>query len=622
MSFISGIISYEKNEEHLHKFEKNADNLKNYVFDGTETVKDSGICLLKHFMVHRIEDQNKKHILFDLDTNNYFLINGRIDNIRQLRKELKIESNDQFVSDADLLRIGFKAKGKKFLKSLNGSFVIIIINKISKKLICCSDHIRSKPLYYHLGENYFIFSNEISLISRFISNKLKVNKARVIDHLVTLYGEKNETFYEDIYKLNRSEIVEVNHKKITSENYFSLNPYHVSKFTTLEDCANAFEEKFNEVIQDQIYGLDRVGSKLSGGVDSSGITSLIAKNFNINLIAYSAYFKNLDYHDHQKTDESKYIEAVLKKHSIKSEEIYLDAALINPLDYINKPFNQVTPHLNRYFEIEILKKAKLCNEKVLFDGFDGDSVLSYGFEYFFELGNKFKLIELCKQAKAFHHNKSYFFILKHYVLKQHMPNFLNFYYSLRKNLRIDLRYSLIKKSNKNFKSKDISKNLIDFSNKKNIEPVQKYHLRTLEWPVWDLGLECADQDQNYTGVEERYPFFDKRIMEFCLSIPGKFRIKDGVGRYYYRKALESYLPKICKNRLTKANISPLVVNFLGENKDNIYKNIKDSPVDNYINIDFFKKNVLKPFSNGENKEELSQLIFQIYSLAQWLKKIE
>ena len=65
-------------------------------------------------MVHRIEDQNKKHILFDLDTNNYFLINGRIDNIRQLRKELKIESNDQFVSDADLLRIGFKAKGKKF----------------------------------------------------------------------------------------------------------------------------------------------------------------------------------------------------------------------------------------------------------------------------------------------------------------------------------------------------------------------------------------------------------------------------------------------------------------------------------------------------------------------------
>ena len=94
MSFVSGIISYKKDEEHLHKFEKCASNLNNYLFDGTETVKDNDLYLLKHFVVHRKEDQNKKHILYDSDTNNYFLINGRIDNIRQLRKELKIESND------------------------------------------------------------------------------------------------------------------------------------------------------------------------------------------------------------------------------------------------------------------------------------------------------------------------------------------------------------------------------------------------------------------------------------------------------------------------------------------------------------------------------------------------
>ena len=622
MSFVSGIISYKKKEEHFIKFEKHANNLKNYVFDGIEKVKENDFYLLKHFVAHRKEDHNKKHILFDPDTNNYFVINGRIDNIRTLRKELKIKSNDVFVSDVDLLRIGFKAKGKKFLNSLNGSFVIIIFNTISKKLICCSDHIRSKPLYYHLSENYFIFSNEISLISRFISHKLKVNKARVRDHLITLYGEKNETFYEDIYKLNRSEIIEVNHKKITSENYFSLNPYQVSKFSALEECANAFEEIFNEVIEDQVYGLERVGSKLSGGVDSSGITSLIAKNFNTNLTAYSAYFRNLDHHDFKKTDESKYIKAVLKKYSIKSEEIYLDAASINPLNYINEYFSQATPHLNRYFEVEILKKAKSCNEKILFDGFDGDSVLSYGFEYFFELGNKFKLIELCRQAKAFHKNKSYFFILKNYVLKQRIPYILNLYYSLKQNLQINLRHDLVKKSNKNNRFNDISENLIDYKNIKNIEPVQKYHLRTLEWPVWDLGLECADQDQNYLGVEERYPFFDKRIMEFCLSVPGKFRINNGISRYYYREALKSYLPAICKNRITKANISPLVVNYLEKNKDIILRDIKDSPIDDYININFFIQKVLRPFSDVVKVEDNSQLIFQIYSLSQWLKKIE
>ena len=53
MSFISGIINYKKDEEHLHKFEKHAGNLNNYVFDGTETVKDNDLYLLKHFVVHR-----------------------------------------------------------------------------------------------------------------------------------------------------------------------------------------------------------------------------------------------------------------------------------------------------------------------------------------------------------------------------------------------------------------------------------------------------------------------------------------------------------------------------------------------------------------------------------------
>ena len=66
---------------------------------------------------------------------------------------------------------------------------------------------------------------------------------------------------------------------------------------------------------------------------------------------------------------------------------------------------------------------------------------------------------------------------------------------------------LLKNQIKIINYKDISKNLIDFKNKKNIEPVQKYHLRTLEWPVWDLGLECADQDQNYYRRRGKVPIF-------------------------------------------------------------------------------------------------------------------
>ena len=89
MSFISGIISHNKNEEYHHNFEKHVQNLKNLSFDGDEKVKDDAFYLHKHYVVHRKEDQNKKHILYDSDTCNYFVINGRIDNIRAIKERVK-----------------------------------------------------------------------------------------------------------------------------------------------------------------------------------------------------------------------------------------------------------------------------------------------------------------------------------------------------------------------------------------------------------------------------------------------------------------------------------------------------------------------------------------------------
>mgnify|MGYP001296837765 CR=1 FL=1 len=116
-------------------------------------------------------------------------------------------------------------------------------------------------------------------------------------------------------------------------------------------------------------------------------------------------------------------------------------------------------------------------------------------------------------------------------------------------------------------------------------------------------------DLNYANIELR----KKGIL---------IRINKGLSRYYYREALKAYLPSIVKNRITKANISPLVVNHLKKNKDLILKNIEDSSIEDYINIDFFKQKVLKPFGDGVKVEDNSQLIFQVYSLSQWLKKIE
>ena len=74
-------------------------------------------------------------------------------------------------------------------------------------------------------------------------------------------------------------------------------------------------------------------------------------------------------------------------------------------------------------------------------------------------------------------------------------------------------------------------------------------------------MEFSDLDSSRYGIEEIL-FFDRRIMEFCLAVPGKYRIKDGKTRYYFRQAMEGYLDNEILNRFSKANISPIAINSL------------------------------------------------------------
>ena len=69
--------------------------------------------------------------------------------------------------------------------------------------------------------------------------------------------------------------------------------------------------------------------------------------------------------------------------------------------------------------------------------------------------------------------------------------------------------------------------------------------------IWETAMEFSDLDSSRYGIEERYPFFDRRIMEFCLAVPGKYRIKDGKTRYYFRQAMEGYLDNEILNRFSK-----------------------------------------------------------------------
>jgi len=70
------------------------------------------------------------------------------------------------------------------------------------------------------------------------------------------------------------------------------------------------------------------------------------------------------------------------------------------------------------------------------------------------------------------------------------------------------------------------------------------------------ALELADKAAAAFGVEPRYPFFDRRLMELCLSLPADQKLHDGWSRMVMRRAMKGMLPESVRWRVSKANLGP------------------------------------------------------------------
>ena len=142
--------------------------------------------------------------------------------------------------------------------------------------------------------------------------------------------------------------------------------------------------------------------------------------------------------------------------------------------------------MSRYFDTKFLKEAKKNNIEKIFDGFDGDSVISYGTNYLLDLGKNLKLKQLFNKKKLLEskgfikkiHPLKFFY---RYVIVPSAPRFLiDFINNLRGHKKTQLvNYNLFTKAVRNqYKFKDIKKEVGDHDS--NYIDSQEVHRRVLE----------------------------------------------------------------------------------------------------------------------------------------------
>ncbi|NUM30859.1 MAG: asparagine synthase (glutamine-hydrolyzing) [Bacteroidetes bacterium] len=470
------------------------------------------------------------------ESNSYSIVfNGEIYNHIELRKELEEHGQSfQTHSDTEVLLKSYIFWGKDCVNKFNGMWAFSILD-LNKNIIFCSrDRFGVKPFYYYNQNDEFVFSSEIKQL--FEANVPKqINENIIRDFLQkNIINHSYETFFKDIYQLlpGHNIIIDISNQKIKPEItrfWYLKSNINIEKMTFQNACEK-FRELFINSIKLRFRSDVPIGSCLSGGLDSSSIVCVSAKEMNQKIHTFSAIFKK-----YKKFDESFYIELIRKKYPIVDSHFitFDEELLINELDKViwhqDEPFGSFSIFA-QYFVMQLSKKEGV---KVLLDGQGGDEILAGYRKY-----HAFYLKELLKQGKLLKAIKIIFHLLINKEFNFFNKNGIKRYLGLDQSINY-----LSNKCKSNPLSSSIGIDSVSSLKSKSKDDIEMYSYPPL--------LRYEDRNSMSFSIETRVPFMDYNLVTFLFSLPSDFLINKGFTKYILRESLKDYLPPKIKNRKSK-----------------------------------------------------------------------
>jgi asparagine synthase (glutamine-hydrolysing) len=472
------------------------------------------------------------------ETGRYTIVfNGEIYNYIELREELKKEGV-QFKTNTDtevLLKL-YIHYGKSCFDKLNGMFAFVIYDKETGDIVAVRDRFGVKPFYYYKDENSFIFASEISPILEIYGKKNEANEQIIFDYLVFNRTDHTEnTFFKGIKKLQHGHFISIKNNEFEIKRWYDLR----SNIKNIEADTNTFRQLLVDAVKLRLRSDVPVGVCLSGGLDSSAITSIIASVLGDKQInTFSAVYES-----GQRGDESKFInlyrDELPNMHFITptSDGLYQDLA-----NYVRLHAEPI-PTTGPYAQYNVMKLAK-SQVTVTLDGQGADEQLG-GYHYFYGFYLK-DLLKSFKLKTFFHESFAYYKVHKSLLGLKALVYFL-----LPNKLKTTVRVK-----EKNYITKDFVEKSSLWGNSTIAEDLyaseslKEALLNHFEYKLEHL-LKWNDRNSMAFSVESRTPFLDYRLVEYTLSLNSSCIIKDGYTKSILREAMKGILPEEIRLRRDK-----------------------------------------------------------------------
>lgn len=478
--------------------------------------------------------------------------NGEIYNYLELKKIL-IQQGYQFRSsgDTEVVLAMYHWKGKDMMNFLDGMFAFAIWDSQEKKVFCARDRYGEKPFYYNISQDGFYFASEMKALFA-IGISAEIDKSMVANYLfndlVVHPTENVRTNYKNIKKLDKASFMEISPTgDCKIESYYSIakNGYE----NNITEASQKFYELLNESVKMRMRSDVKVGSSVSGGIDSAIIAFLISENLKksnseYSFSTFSGRFKEEGF------SEDEFLNCLLEDLNLKNFSVYPAENLIH--EELEKVFyHQEEPFLSSSIlnQWSVMRLAKQENITVLLDGQGADELLA-GYGWY----KKIHLLELAKTSKKNYHEEILARVSNGFSKeKLGFVDWMKINWGSGVQFAAKIRHYSTKKWGFNAISKNavwhqiLNKSFCDLESEGlPVVPPYPLHLNKVLEKDFSLILETllryADRSSMAFSREVRMPYLSHELVDFCFSLDSSFKISGGWKKFILRKAFENKIP--------------------------------------------------------------------------------
>lgn len=283
--------------------------------------------------------QNGHQPMLSEDEKVILAFNGEIYNAFDFVGELR-NKGYCFKSETDtevILNLYLEYGFDKMIKLLNGMFAIVIVDLRSCELYLARDRFGIKPFYYGIYNGKLTFASEIKCFLCDPEFEAQLNKDTLYETMI-YSGTNSTTLMKDVEILYPGEVLKYSYKKgIKKYSFFDINNYSRLQYDIKKDYIGELEHLLRNAVRRQMISDVKLGCQLSGGIDSTLVTTFAAQIKEYALEdTESVVFDN----DNSSYSEEKYMEVVQAKLQLHQHKYIINS------EYVKNNLERTIWHLD------------------------------------------------------------------------------------------------------------------------------------------------------------------------------------------------------------------------------------------------------------------------------------